>query len=306
MNPLSEKPAILYVITNKLNGWKYYGMIHKTGKTIEDRFKDHIKGFRSGRYIHKAIIEHGEENFFITEVERGSFEYIANREKEESKNCLFIKNQGYNANCGKCILFNEEMMQRKIKNTDQEKRVKKWHETYESRRHLHDYTRKEQFFKKQEEVNWSRIRGKTKETCSSLKKQSDSLKKRWKNPTPAMLDNIERMKIALKGQNQHNCERIRKSVATNRANPRFGVRAPNFTGYWITPYGKFATCQEAAAELGIGICTLQVWCNKNKKILKMYHKNNPKILDEWDGKMTWDVGFKKENNKVFLDGGSFE
>ena len=54
----------IYIITNKINNFKYIG---QTSKTIEERWKRHIKDSKSKKYgcrlLKNAIVEHGDKNF---------------------------------------------------------------------------------------------------------------------------------------------------------------------------------------------------------------------------------------------------
>ena len=294
-----NKPAILYVIKNTLNSMKYYGMIHKKGKTITERLQDHIAGKRSGKHIHAAIQQLGKEHFFIEEIERGAFAYIAQREIDEAKKSLYVDGNGYNGNCGKCILFNAEMLKRKFANTDQTKRVAKWKQTYNNRRHLHNYSRSEEYIKKQEETNYSKVRGKNKDNTLRLAKQSESLKKRFRNPSEAMIKGMEKRIITQRSQTKINSERVRKRSDTLKSRGTFaGKNNPSFKGYWVTPFGKYELAIAAAESLNISLSTLKTWCNKNKVILKRFHKNNSNILEEWNNKLSRDVGFYIEPNNL--------
>lgn len=291
MNIDKNKSAILYVIENSINNLKYYGIIHKEGKTILERLDDHINGRRAGKFIHKAIKELGAENFSIREVERGTFEYISLREIEEAKKCLYVKGDGYNGNAGKCIILDSTMQEKRLSNIDQKKKTQKWRETYNSRREFHNYKRNEDTLQKQEEKNYSKIRGKNKYTLERLRKQSESLKKRWESPSDSMLNGIEKMRNTMTGQTKETSTRIQKFVKTIKEKNRTGKNSPRFKGYWITPLGRYEIAENAAKDIGITLSTLRVWCLKNKKIYKNYYIENPKILNEWNEKMTKDIGF---------------
>jgi len=210
------KPAILYVIKNTKNKFVYYGMIHKVNKTIEQRLQDHITGRGAGVFLHKAINKIGKENFYIEEIDRGPFDYISKKEKDLSSESLWIKERGYNGNSGRCILMNKEMYEKKLKNTDIEKRTAAWRKTYNNNRGKHNHTRSEQYRLKQEEINWSRYRGKTKNECKDLMIRSYNMKERCKNPTVKMLEGREKAKETRRGQNKYNCERIRKCSETRK------------------------------------------------------------------------------------------
>lgn len=73
--------AFIYKITNKINGKIYIG---KTLKTIEGRWKDHLKDYKRPRFerrpLYSAMKKYGVENFSIEEVEECSSEILSERE----------------------------------------------------------------------------------------------------------------------------------------------------------------------------------------------------------------------------------
>jgi len=287
----NEKQAILYVVTNKLNKLQYFGIIHKEGKTIQQRFEDHARG-AGGRYLFKAIQEFGVENFTIEEIERGELEYIRQREIEETANTLFVQGKGYNGNCGKCIILNDEMWVRKIANTDQEIRVPKWKETYNKNRHEHDYSRDAIFLEKQEQNNYSKIRGKTKHECERLQKLADSNKQKWQQPTETMIQGkIKSIKTNRLKTEEEKRKIIEKQIAARKLKREQGLYTTS-PCTWFTPIGTFKNAEEGAIKFGIGVATFKTWCINNKQILKRHHKHNENILPEWDNLFTHDIGFK--------------
>lgn len=61
--------GFIYKITNVINGKIYIG---KTSKTIEDRFKNHIKQAKRGddnSYLHSAMKKYGFENFLVEQLD---------------------------------------------------------------------------------------------------------------------------------------------------------------------------------------------------------------------------------------------
>lgn len=91
----------IYKITNIINGKIYIG---KTTKTIEERFKEHVKTAKLGKgyNLHKAIRKHGQENFKIEVIFVNSSNEILNKmemffiKKFQSHNPL----KGYNMTLG--------------------------------------------------------------------------------------------------------------------------------------------------------------------------------------------------------------
>lgn len=73
--------AFIYKITNKINGKIYIG---KTLKTIEGRWKDHLKDYKRPRFerrpLYSAMKKYGVENFSIEEVEECNSEILSERE----------------------------------------------------------------------------------------------------------------------------------------------------------------------------------------------------------------------------------
>ncbi len=60
----------VYKITNTITNDSYVGIVLKEGKTIEDRFKEHVRQSNSGcvTILHAAIREFGEEKFTYCEL----------------------------------------------------------------------------------------------------------------------------------------------------------------------------------------------------------------------------------------------
>lgn len=287
--------AILYVVTNTKNNLKYYGIIFKKDKTIEQRLNDHITGKGAGKFLHKAIALIGAEAFSIMEIEKGPLEYIAQREMELTSTSLWHKGEGYNGNCGRCIIFDDEMMKQKFINTNQIERVKRWKDTYNRNRHLHNYNRGADFKTKQEINNWSKRRGKTKENSESLRKLSDSIRQRWKTPTEEMLKGIIKGKTTIANQSQE--IKTQLNIKRNESRKKRKIeKGFNYSWMWQTPHGMFNNITDASIFMGISISALRSWCLKNKQILKHHHKDNEKILPEWDLKFSTDIGFKKIKN----------
>ena len=95
--------AIVYKITNKINGKCYIGM---TVRTIEERFKSHISASRQGSSFrfHSAIRKYGVDCWDLQILEESSdISFI--RKKEEkfiSEYKTTISTIGYNAKPGGC------------------------------------------------------------------------------------------------------------------------------------------------------------------------------------------------------------
>ena len=93
--------AFIYVITNDINGKQYVG---KTNKTIEERFKEHIRDSRKKRCekrpLYSAINKYGIEHFHISVIEECSAEESADREIYWIDKLSTYGRKGYNATRG--------------------------------------------------------------------------------------------------------------------------------------------------------------------------------------------------------------
>jgi len=258
--------AQLYCITCKINGWKYWGMTYR--KNYLNRYKEHLSG-KGGKYLYKGMLKYGKTNFYIKLIEEGSFEHIQKREIQECKNTLFKHSKGWNGNVGKAIYCSKDSL-KKTKNTIKNKplsQILNWRYSIPS--------------------NW---RGKTKYNCEKLKRQSESLKKRWKNPTKKMLlGKIKEAKTKSK-QTKYNCERLKKH--SNSMKGRFlGENNNSFRGWWITPYGKYDTLKKAGLSIGYKIPeNVKKFCVKNIKITNCILKRTNLPLN-FLNKRSFDVGF---------------
>lgn len=92
--------AYIYKITNKINGKIYIG---KTLKSIESRWKEHIKASdkkeSENRPLYRAFKKYGINNFNIEEVEKCSEEEVNKKERYWIEQYGSFKN-GYNATLG--------------------------------------------------------------------------------------------------------------------------------------------------------------------------------------------------------------
>lgn len=90
---------IIYKITNKLNGKVYIG---QTTRTIEQRFRQHIKRAKEGdgRHIYCAMRKYGIENFDVVQIDSAnSIEELNSKEEYWIKQYNSIKD-GYNMTGG--------------------------------------------------------------------------------------------------------------------------------------------------------------------------------------------------------------
>ena len=103
----------IYKITNSINGKSYIG---QTQKTIEERWKEHIKDSQKKmvrhRPLYSAINKHGIENFSIEQIEECPKEILSQREIYWIEYYHTYSN-GYNATLGgegTCLYNYEEIL----------------------------------------------------------------------------------------------------------------------------------------------------------------------------------------------------
>ena len=92
--------SYIYKITNISNNHIYIG---KTNRTIEERWKEHLKDANradfGNRPLYRAINKYGKDNFNIEQIEECSEDEVDEREKYWIEYYGSFKN-GYNATCG--------------------------------------------------------------------------------------------------------------------------------------------------------------------------------------------------------------
>lgn len=91
---------IIYKVTNKINGKVYIG---KTKRSIETRWKQHVHDAR-GKHrcgkLQKAILEHGEKNFIVEQIDCAATNDEAN-DKEIYWIAFYNSTEtGYNTSAG--------------------------------------------------------------------------------------------------------------------------------------------------------------------------------------------------------------
>lgn len=92
--------AFIYKITNDVNGKVYIG---KTTKSVDERWKEHIKGSKrrrcENRPLYRAMNKYGIEHFSVETIEQCTDENASEREKYWIGYYRSFR-YGYNATCG--------------------------------------------------------------------------------------------------------------------------------------------------------------------------------------------------------------
>lgn len=96
----------LYKITNIINNMCYYGIVYAKGKTIYDRFNNHMIG-KGGSILYKqGVLNYGRDSFTIITLAIGPFDYIKNIEVILNKGNLWPI--GYNGNTAHALILTAE------------------------------------------------------------------------------------------------------------------------------------------------------------------------------------------------------
>ena len=201
--------ASLYKVTCVISNLCYYGIVYKEGKTFLDRWEEHKNG-KGGKFLYQAIQEHGADNFTINLIEEGEFDYISQREREESTYTQYYNGTGYNGNIGHAIYNSPNTIKQMIANRDEQGRVHKWQETIK---------------RKSGDIEWVEARRASK---------SEAMKKRWEEPTTKMVAGKIKESLTKTGR--------RNRQHSEWMSGRFiGVNNSNFKFWWVTPDGTFET-----------------------------------------------------------------
>lgn len=294
--------AQLYCITCKNNGWKYWGIVYRKNKTYLDRFEEHMSG-RGGKHLYKGVLKYGRDSFSIELIKTGSLKQIRNLEIQQTKNTQFKQQKGWNGNVGMAIYNDKKTLQR----IAQKRQLKQKETSFKAANTLKSYSlekKKQIQAKRQNTINkktkkelweWRQAivrgwKGKTKNNCLKLKKQSEAMKLRWKNPTKTMLLGKIKESKTKTGRTKFNHSGI-KAQSEKMKGKRVGVNNPSFKGWWVTPFGKFATLSEAGRSVGyVNPENVRKLCIKNVKIDKRII-NSTNLSAEYKDKTSLAVGF---------------
>lgn len=294
--------AQLYCITCKINNWKYWGMVYKKNKTYLDRFEEHMIG-KGGKHLYKGVLKYGRDSFSVKLIMTSSVNKIRNLEILKTKNTQFKQNKGWNGNVGKAIYNNRET----ILNNIQKRKLKQKEVSLKAANTLRAKSQKEKALiqlKRKKTINkktkkeiyeWRQAivrswKGKTKENCLKLKKQSETMKKKWKTPTQEMLLGKIKESNTKTGRTKFNHEGIKKQSEKMKGRMA-GKNNPSFKGWWVTPFGKFETLYLAGKSVGYtNPENVRKLCTKNIKIDKRII-NNTVLTEQYKNKKSHDVGF---------------
>lgn len=93
----------LYKVTNTVNNMCYYGIVYAKGKTIYDRFEEHMTG-KGGSFLYReGVQKFGRDSFSITALAIGHFSYIKLVESSLNKTNLWPA--GYNGNSSHALIL---------------------------------------------------------------------------------------------------------------------------------------------------------------------------------------------------------
>jgi group I intron endonuclease len=128
----------IYCIENKLDGKKYVG---KTTKTIEKRFKQHIKISESDtrQHLHNAIRKYKQENFECYLLEDVSYKKLLSEREMYWIKELNTKNTGYNETDGGDGSFGRQVSEDTRKKHSEQ--IKKYYSNPDNRKKVSDATK---------------------------------------------------------------------------------------------------------------------------------------------------------------------
>lgn len=141
---------IIYKITNKINNKQYVGL---TEKSIIERFEQHIKLSKNGKYyLHNAIKKYGKDNFIIEEIEKcNSIDELKQREIYWIKKLNSKTPNGYNMTDGGDGLLNPSSEIRE--KMSKAKKGKKLSDSHKFKLHLASLNQSEETRKKNSLAN---------------------------------------------------------------------------------------------------------------------------------------------------------
>lgn len=165
---------IIYKIKNKIDGKMYIG---QTRKTLEKRWKDHCSNRSSCRYLKFAILNHGKENFEITQIAKcNSLEEMNHREAYYIKLFNTLAPNGYNLTTGGDIKqFSQET---RLKKSNTMKKV--WQEKRQSYENSIQQKKKQTITKEQKLKVAETLRG-VQHSEERRRNQSIAHKKKYEN-----------------------------------------------------------------------------------------------------------------------------
>jgi len=272
------------------------------GKTYLDRFEKHLKG-KGGKFLYKAILQYGSENFIVELIDEGDFDYIYKREIKESANTLYKDGTGYNGNTGRAIFNDKEtiklIIQKRKERYNKEVFQQKLKKAYEfkDRCAITEKYKATVSLKSKEDIGiWRKsicnsIRGCNKTNNERIKRQSESLINAWKDPSEKMLQGKIKEARTKTGQTKLNHEG-RRMQAEKMMGRFVGAKNSSFKGYWLTPKGKFESAKDAGINMGFikHVRNIARICLYNRIITKCYAKNSPELLP-YVGNSSYEVGF---------------
>jgi hypothetical protein len=263
-----------------VNGWKYWGIVFQKNKTYKDRFIEHMDG-KGGNHLYKGVLKYGRDAFSIDLIEEGSIDYIRQREVVESIHTQYKQHCGWNGNVGKAIhnsLETIEIIKQKksLKQKETSQKVSDTQRGFSLEKKQNIQTKRNATIanKTPEEISLWRIsivsgwKGKTKEECEKLQKNSKSMIERCKQPTEKMLLGRKKQSLTKTGRTKETHEGTRRQSEKMKGQLT-GEKNPSFKGWWITPFGRFPSIIAAGKSVGYkNPQNVKKLCIRNVKIDK--------------------------------------
>lgn len=291
----------VYKTINDING-KFYIGVHQSTDIENDPY------YGSGRNLKRAIKKYGKKNFHREILFEFDTSEEAYQKEIEIVNCDFLKEFAgkiYNISPGGYggrIYTTPPWLGRK--HTEEQKQKisesNKGKIISEEQREKQSITQKERLAKMDPDVK-SEIYKRVSETltgqiCSDEKRQKCSLINKGKIVSD---ETRKKLSEANKGKGNprlaeinRDPEKIRKTTEKVKGLYK-GANSSKFSGYWLTPFGKFDSIESASNASECCICVVLKRCKRdNQQIITARHVCKTKILSESDIGKTWkDLGW---------------
>lgn len=286
----------VYKTINDING-KFYIGVHQSKDMENDPY------YGSGRNLKRAIKKYGKKNFHREILFEFDTSEEAYQKEIEIVNCDFLKEYGgqiYNISPGGyggriytippwLGRTHTEEQKKKISESNKGKIIS------EEQREKQSITQKERMSKMDPDVKteiYKRVSETlTGQSCSDEKRRKCSLINKGKIVSE---ETRKKLSEANKGKGNprlaeinRDPEKIRKTVEKVKGLYK-GSNSSKFSGYWLTPFGKFDSIESASLASGCCICVILKRCKRdNEQIITTRHVCKTKFLTGSDVGKTW-------------------